>query len=280
LDGTPCGAITLVQPARNVEGFVMVRGLHDAIYRNVRFSGAWLPGDPTTNNSGHPEVDGQPKNSAFSYNIYFQRVTMHGAADSGVDLWCGVKDVTLDSVLIYGSFHPSGHGCSSLYNPGEPRARERITYYRVVWSENGERQPQLREGVYDFDLVNVIVHNWQPYGGADSGFGLRIDDDSRVSGVRLLSSAFLPGNNRPTWGCVIGDTPGNDNDAAAAAALWQSDVINPGECSKATAPEPVRPYSLDVVPAAHLASILPTVGVAARSARESELLSAIEAALP
>ena len=69
--------------------------------------------------------------------------------------------------------------------------------HKNVFARNGERNPQIRADVADFDYRNNIVYDWGF--GLRSGYGVRIRNDAgepKVNG-NFVNNYFLPGAVSP-----------------------------------------------------------------------------------
>lgn len=305
---------------------VRIVATHDVIVHQVRSAGLWRPGMPTTQNAGTLSVDGDgaplavawdpepgacgptPAHRRNSCRIILDRVTLSGAADDGPDFWCGVSDLTISRSFVLDSFHPRGTGCKGLYPETHPHARRRITEYANVYAYNGDRNPKLGEGVYDYDFVNNIVFAWQDYGSAigagPSGYGMQVINDGGqerhnvIGNVWLLDLVRAPiclqntqdVRCRERWDCVWGPTWKNNNETAIRADIlhYSNNVFAPlhnqQECvSTEKGKEPVsRPYTLrarSTSSAAEMEKVLDMAGVPVRTVRETSVIEKVRAAL-
>src|SRR6185436_7622325 len=150
------------------------------------------------------------------------------------------------------------------YRQTSPRRdpRRRISWYANVYARNGERQPQLVNGVYDFDMRDNVVYGWfQPDGG---GYGLRFkgfSGDLPTSPVNVIHNAFLSAGSDPDRGCMYGDVPKRDAGPDSRietmrlyfeANLFPEGRLYPDNCATTTS---ARGGPYDVPPRAELPRI-------------------------
>lgn len=302
---------------------------HDIIIHGIRSAGLWVPKAPgggNVNDAATLSVDGDGAPSSPNWDphpdacgpdladrrnacrIIIDRVTLSGAADDGPDFWCGVKDLTISRSLIIDNYHPRGTGCDDVYGESDSKSRQRITEYANVYAYNGERQPKLLEGIYDFDLVNNIVFAWQDYKSAYGlgvgGYGSVWEDDGAEDRHNVIANVWMPdtggvqkracrqGTNkcRQGWDCVWGVTTQDDHEVLLKAdGLHYADNVfgpwhNPKECvSTASGQQPFfRPYTLPIHSTKSSASmelVLDDAGVQLRTARELQVVANVRAAL-
>jgi hypothetical protein len=301
---------------------------HDVIIHGIRSAGLWAPGGPyAKNDAGTLSVDGDgapgpptpwdpnphacgptPQHLRNSCRIILDQVTLSGATDDGPDFWCGVHDLTISRSLIIDSVHPRGTGCKGVYPENHPHARLRITEYANVYAYNGERQPKLREGVYDYDMINNIVFAWQDYtsdlGNGVGGYGTQWENDGASDRHNVVGNVWMPdpiGNQkkacdsgssacREDWDCFWGSSPKWNNEVALRSdgLHYDQNVFGPThnkqECvSTETGENPFpRPYKVPVhstKSSASMEQVLDDAGVPRRTKRENQVLAAVRAAL-
>jgi hypothetical protein len=294
--------VTLRKTTMTGRGF-RIAATHDIIVHGIAFDGLWQPGLGTSNDADHPYIDGDagPQANAWdpesgssrqSKRVIFDRITVINATDGAPDIWCGVDDVTISRSLIIDSYHPRGNGCDTTAAESSDKARHRITEYGNVYAYNGERQPKLNEGVYDYDFVNNIVAFWQDYGTAigkgAGGYGSLWDDDGAQERHNVMNNAWLPGSLRADWDCVWGDLPKNDEETSLLADSFHysgnlfSPQHNANECRSINAGVSgplARPYTLNMYSQANLEQVLDVAGVTSRTAREAQVVSDVRSAL-
>ena len=328
IDGSsaPAPGITIEQATPQTPALKFV-ATHDFIVTHIRSAGLWEPGlGPPINDAATISVDGDGGQTHASWDpsptticnsngrgacrFIIDRVTLSGAMDDGPDFWCGVHDGTISRTLIIDSYHPRGTGCDAVVPRSDPRARYNLTEYANVYADNGERQPKLNEGVYDYDFVNNIVFGWQDYGTAigkgAGGYGMLIDDDGAQDRLNVVGNVFLPdatGNQaaicaanpdasecREEWDCVFGDLPKADGEAdlLADGLHFAGNLFgprhNPNECkSTATGQQWFsRPYTLQSYSTASIGDmerVLDGAGVPWRTPRESAVVEDVRDAL-
>jgi pectate lyase len=289
----PAPGITLTKDV-DQRGFV-IGGTHDIIVRHLRFQGLYPNGAPGgTSGTDFLVIDGDTNPDRIAQRIVIDHVTILNATDSGLDIWGEVSDVTVSWCLIAQSFHPS-----TVSHVGTPfQKRRRISMHHNVFARNGERNPQLRADVADFDYVNNIVYAWGH--GLAHGYGIRVRNDRNEPKVNanFVNNYFLPGPVAPGWALVYGGVPGPDADDAGPAGtpaqgtvvtntalgkLWVSGNIFPVENRDHYSTVPQRnpvPTNAQVTayPALELKDrVVPGVGTRFRTAAEQALLAELAA---
>jgi len=273
--------------------FRLRRSFTNGIFRNLRLVGTWaVPDGSVCNGCGLFEMDGDGDDVVS--RVALVNMTMKADPDGAPQMWCGVKDVTVDRVLIMDSNHPLGVSCPPRdgypYPPGDIDARERITIFRTILARNGERQPQLRRGVYKYDFESSIIADWLSHDGSgQSGYGMRFRDE-KLDDINVTNSAFLDSGYRPGWSCFLGTKPGPDKGSGGEGdeepiirtrSIFFDEATNIGgdQCRgkwALSAPNP-RPYVLPIIPL----SFVPTsVGAFPRTPDEQALLDQIATRLP
>jgi len=305
IDGfsAPAPGITVEQAAWQIPALKFV-ATHDFIVRGFRSAGLWAPGTATQNDAGTLSVDGDGApsgapawdpnptictgNRRGSCRFVIDHMTLSGAADDGPDFWCGVHDGTISRTLIIDSYHPRGTGCDAVVPRSDPRARYNLTEFANVYAFNGERQPKLNEGVYDYDFVANVVALWRDYGSAigkgAGGYGMLIDDDGAQDRINVVGNAFLPGSERVAWDCIFGDQPKNDEESSLRAdgLHFAGNVFgaqhNAAECVSTASGQQrfARPYTL---PELTLEQVIAGAGAPYPTAREQAAKDATLAAL-
>jgi hypothetical protein len=292
-------SVTLrVPPGTHHHLFALKRELDNFVMINVRLVGNFAAEGPVGNGIGLFEMDGNPKNDRPITRVALIDSTFKNDPDGAPQPWCGNRDVTFEGLLVMDSYHPFGHGCSApIVDPQAGRARNGITTYRSVFARNGERQPQLREGVYNYDFIRNIVYDWRDYDPRDNevaGYGMLLRDGV-IDSLNVVGNAFIAGDWRADWGCVVGTRPGPDKGSEGLSPteqrLTQRQIFfarlgeprgNIGGADCQTFPfalrEPnPRPYEL---PELTLQEVLERVGAKPRTADEQALLDEIRSRLP
>jgi hypothetical protein len=297
IDGAtaPAPGITLTKAVDSTQ--FVIAGTHDIILRHLRFLGLYLRGAQAGNNdTAFLAIDGDSNPDHIARNIVVDHVTVQNATDAGLDIWGEVSDVTVSWCLIANSFHPS----TVSHYPAPFQTRRRISMHHNVWARNGERNPQLRADVADFDYVNNIVYDWGY--GIGGGYGVRIRNDAgepKVNG-NFVNNYFLAGAVSPAWGLVYGTQPGPDADDGGPATtpaqgtvitntalgkLWVAGNILPAankdHYSTVPAPNPV-PTNAQVTTYQALQLrdlVVPQVGTHHRSNEEQTMLSQMAASM-
>lgn len=308
---------------KDVECFDAVRvgATHDVVIAGLRFKGLWKPGDPHPNpqcrdqnatntlavdgdtapgdgrrdrrggrGSGGEAGEGHANPRGVSRVVVAYNTFANGH-DSNPDYWGDVQDATHQANLVIDSWHPS----TISYKQATPRRfpRQRISWYANVYARNGERQPQLANGVYEFDMRDNVIYGWQQPGGG--GYGLRfkgISGDLPTSPVNVIHNAFLAAGSDPDRGCVFGEKPareeGPDGRIAAMQVFFEDNLFPSGRrfagvnClttpAAKGAPFPVPERAQ--LPRLDFAEVVRRVGMPHHTPAEQALLDEISAALP
>jgi hypothetical protein len=170
-----------------------------------------------------------------------------------------------------------------------------------VYAKNGERNPQIRADVRDFDYVNNIIYDWG-YFGEGGGYGIRIKNNPGEPKVEAnFINNWFYANIRPSWALVFGTVPGADSyDGGPAVPPSQGTVVttslmgdlyvagnilpveNEDHYSTLSNPLVVPEYAqVTTHPAANLAAeVLPSVGMVYRDGEEQAILDEIAAGAP
>jgi hypothetical protein len=284
IDGSsaPAPGITIRQSKLSDE--FVVGGTHDIIVTHLRFQGLYVDGGPMSNNASTINLDGDRSPDQMARRILLDHLTVRGSTDSGPDIWGPVEDVTLSWCLIFDSLHPT--------TVSGPRTRQRISLHHNVYVRNGERNPQIRGDVRDFDYVNNVVASWGAFRANGGGYGVRIrNDEGAKVNANIVNNAFVPQPGRLTgYGLVYGDRPGDSDDGGPAAStmgrLWVMGnilpVANRDHYSTVSGPLPVpAPARVTTWPASELRTqVLPSVGMKYRDGEEEALLVELGAAMP
>jgi pectate lyase len=295
IDGAtaPAPGITLTKDIDSTQ--FVISGTHNILIRHLRFQGLYLRGAAGGNNdTAFLAIDGDAKPDHIARNIVVDHVTILNATDAGLDIWGEVSDVTVSWCLVANNFHPS----TVSHYPAPFQKRRRISMHHNAWARNGERNPQLRADIADFDYVNNIIYDWGY--GVGGGYGVRIRNDANEPKVNgnFVNNYFLAGTVTPAWGLVYGSEPGPDADDgsptspppqgavvtnSAMGKLWVAGNIlpdaNKDHYSTIPAPNPV-PTNAQVTTYGALElreRVVPGVGMKYRSTNEQSMLSEMTA---
>jgi hypothetical protein len=216
--------------------------------------------------------------------------TFANGHDSNPDYWGDVQDVTHQGNLVIDSWHPT----TISYKQTTPRRfpRQRISWYANVYARNGERQPQLVNGVYDFDMRDNVTYGWQQPGGG--GYGLRFkgfSGDLPTSPVNVIHNAFLAAGSDPDRGCVFGEKPareeGPDGRIADMKIFFDGNLFPPERrfAENCVTTRPAKAAAFPVpeqaqLPPLDFAEVVRRVGMPHRTPEEQALLDEIAKALP
>lgn len=127
------------------------------IFDGLRLQGRffWTGGNPaetadllTTNNIAAADT---------SSNLVFAHITARDIGDAALDLWDDSTDVTITNCFFMRDFH-------SMTTGGDP-GLARVSLFRNVWAQIGERAPQLttvqdQGGISDVDIRNNVYYEW------------------------------------------------------------------------------------------------------------------------
>ncbi len=272
IDGAtaPEPGITIKKTKWNLVPIGVFGGAQDIIIRHLRVQGLWSIGHADMgNHAGTMRIAGDDIR-----RIILDHITTRNAADSGLDIWGDIRDVTIQYCLIANSLHPQ---TISDY-PAPYRERRNISIHHCIYANNEERNPQMRALTRTVDYVNNIVYNWVWY-------GIRVKNkwkpgEPKVT-ANIINNVFIPGGGQPSWALVYGKSPGRDDkDDGPSETLPQGSVYtesdmdslyvsgnllpreNMDHYSTIPVPLPIPEYArVTTFPASALAdSVLPFVG--------------------
>jgi pectate lyase len=272
---------------------LVVAATHDIVISHLRFWGNWVAGGPDYENGKSITIDGDTNPDHVSQKIIFDHLTVRGAPDGGPDIWGEVRDVTISWCFFFKNYQTM----TVSHTTAPYQVRQRISMHHNVLAKSGERNPQIRADVRDFDHVNNIAYDWGWAQG--NGYGTRIrqvSGEPKVNG-NFVNNAYIPGAVSPSWGLVYGSQPGRDSEDGGPTgpappqgtviggtnlgSLWVSGNILPAgnqdHYSTTAAPIPVPSYAqVTTWPAAQLGGrVLPSVGMKYRDAEEQAILDEI-----
>ena len=298
IDGAtaPAPGIT-IRKASIHNGEFIIAGTHDIIIQHLRFWGLWQTGGVHSNNAATISIDGDAGPDYVARDIVLDHITARNATDGGPDIWGEVRDLTISWCFFFYNWHPT----TVSHYPGPYQVRQRISMHHNVYAKNGERNPQMRADVRDFDYVNNIIYDWG-YFGEGGGYGIRIKNNPGEPKVNanFVNNWFLP-TIKPAWALVYGTVPGADSydggpvlpppqgkvvTTSSMGDLYVAGNILPAEnedhYATVSQPLPVPPYArVTTFPAANLAAeVLPDVGMRYRDGQEQAILDEIAAAAP
>jgi hypothetical protein len=292
----PAPGITILKSSIS-DGEFIIAGTHDIIVRHLRFRGLWQMGGPHQNNAATISIDGDTNPDHIAQRIMLDHLTARNATDGGPDIWGEVADVTVQWCFFFYNWHPT----TVSHYPGPFQTRQRISMHHNVYAKNGERNPQIRADVRDFDYVNNVIYDWGFF-GEGGGYGIRIKNEPgepQVNG-NFINNYFLP-TIRPEWALVYGLDPGPDAHdgtpagppppqgtviSSAMGALYvagnELPADNQDHYSTVDQPLTIPPEAqVTTLPAAELESaMLPYVGMRYQDAEEQAILDEIAAAMP
>jgi len=190
------------------DGEFIIAGTHDLIIRHLRFKGLWDYGGTHSNNAATITIDGDSGPDHVVQNVILDHITASNATDGGPDIWGEVRDLTIAWCFFHHNWHPT----TVSHYPGPYQTRQRISLHHNLYAKNGERQPQLRADIRNFDHVNNIIYDWG-YFGEYSGYGVRVRCRSSEPQVHcnIINNWFIP-TILPSWALVYGISPGPDSD--------------------------------------------------------------------
>jgi len=292
IDGStaPAPGVTITHTPEN-HGTIHIgapgRDIHDFLIRHVRFQGLFdrypehhARWTPLTVSVGE-EIGGSVS------NVVFDHLSMRYLQDK-TSLWGRVENVTVSNCLFEESYMATL--VSWHTRPNEPR-RKGITFHHNVYARSGQRNPQLRGWIEDFEFVNNIVYGWTHY-------GMRIKNEPGEKSVQanVLNNMFLPGETRREAAVIYGWDPGPDyadhgpeenlpqgtvyTDSAMGRLYLAGNVLpaeNRDQYSTIPSANPIPDWAkVTMQPAEDLpASLLGDVGMTYRDEREEALLAEV-----
>lgn len=204
IDGCANGqnGVTLDQSGGSHRGLVAEGGspnpVSNLIFRCLRLSGT------STETSGYAEADGiglDGTGGAVS-RVLIDRCTFLNQTDGGLDMTGAVSDVTVQRSLFYRNPR------TMLVKYG---ARAHFSIHHNVFTQNAERNPQLKGDLDGFDLVSNVIE------GPASPL---IHDSAN-------NTDFKDGYGTLLWNCGSGcDSPGNVRGNATANAYLGSYTLS------------------------------------------------------
>jgi pectate lyase len=154
IDGGASG-VTLLMPntmpsSRNKRALAIEGPASNIIITKIRFQGSGAGGV-------EQDLIGMDGTGGAISRVVVDRCTFVGASDGAVDITGNVSDVSIQHSLFYDN---RGSGTMLIKYPGPPGSTygKRITLHHNVFTNNGERNPQLRGGLTQVDMVANVVH--------------------------------------------------------------------------------------------------------------------------
>ncbi len=216
-DGTPedpaHGGIVINPPKGTYES--------NFIFNHMRFDGLYdeYPSHKvgwallTADADNYKTVDGERVGSKIT-DVIFDHLTVFDLQDK-TTFWGNIEDVTFSNNFYYGCVLATL--VSFYYGDyyGEPYdlLRDDISFHHNVWAENGERNPQLRGWIRDFDYVNNVVYGYSYWRW---GYGVRIknevDQGEESIYGNFINNYWVPVRDRYDWALVYGSGAGWDSD--------------------------------------------------------------------
>jgi Pectate lyase len=266
--------VTLNQPGDIYRG-VILEGQSNLIVRCIRFQGERFAG---MNEHDLLALDGT---NAPVRNVLVDRCTFNQAEDGALDIVGDVADVTVSHNLFYDNQIASLVKYGGTNNAQGGNAPQRISFHHNVYTQDGERNPQLRGPVFA-DLVSEIVGPGKritvPGVGTYSVFGTLLWNSTTAGEgpvgnvhANITDSIFLGTFDGPA--IDIRNDPG-----ASPAGIFLSGNQCEGGCpnSPASQPNPIpTPAAVAVTPVAGLAATLPAVGAPNRTAADQAAVDGV-----
>jgi hypothetical protein len=255
------------------------------------------------NEGGVFGIDGDISPNFIAERIVIDHCTFRNAGDSGPDLWGELADVTVQWCLLFYNWHPT----TVSHYPGPFQVRRRVSMHHNVYAKNGERNPQMRADVRDFDYVNNIVYDWGYYSNGTWGYGLRVKNEPGEPKVNMniVNNYFLLSGVAPhtrfsdalTYGLSAGPDANESGPSSPVAQgtlvtnsgmgdIWCLGNVLPAQnvdhYSTISAPLNIPGWAqVTTWPATSLeAEVLPYAGTHYRTAEETGLINEIAQEIP
>ena len=274
-------------PRNNVAG-------HDYIVNHLRCDGLYDESQDHTVGWAVISTDADNGGSSLSKMI-FDHLTVRDLQDK-FTLWGKVDSVTLSNTLFYRSVLAT---LVSFYGAPYDLLKTDISFHHNVWAENGERNPQLRGWIRNFDYVNNVIFHWGYFDGW--GYGVRIKnnwggDEEEIFG-NFVNNYFYTRWTQASWALVYGGSPGRDGydngppsplpqgtvyTGSDMGELWVAGnilpVSNQDQYSTIPGPIPVPAWAqVTTIPAAQLYTTVPQVGMQYKDVRDQGVIDRVMA---
>ena len=225
IDGfsAPSPGVTITHTQANHGGIIIspAKGTYESNYiiNHMRFDGLYDQFSShtvgwallTADADNYLNVGGQRVGSKIT-DVIMDHLTVFDLQDK-TTLWGNIEDVTFSNNLYYQCVLAT---LVSFYNgdfQGQPYdlLRDDISFHHNVWAENGERNPQLRGWIRDFDYVNNVVYGYSYWRW---GYGVRIKNVSGEQSIygNFINNYWVPVRDRYDWALVYGSGAGWDSD--------------------------------------------------------------------
>jgi len=263
---------------------------HDYIVNHLRFDGLFDENQAHRVGWAVISTDGDVNGNSLS-KMVFDHLTVRDLQDK-FTLWGAVDSVTLSHCLFYRSVLAT---LVSFYSAPYDLLRTDISFHHNVWAENGERNPQLRGWIRNFDYVNNVIFHWGYFDGW--GYGVRIKNEPGEESIygNFVNNYFYTRWAQPNWALVYGWSPGPDYadigpptklpqgtvyTGSDMGQLWVSGNILPSEnvdeYSTIPGPIPIPQWAqVTTIPAAQLYTIVPDVGMRYKDSRDQGVIDRV-----
>ncbi|MEM7244331.1 MAG: hypothetical protein AAF533_03255 [Acidobacteriota bacterium] len=162
-------------------------------------------------------------------NVVLDHLTIATLRDK-TTFWGKVRNVTVSNCFFYRS--PLAF-LLSFYAGATDLERRGFSVHHNLFSQNNERNPQVRGWVDGLDFRNNVIHAYDHFNDRDSGdwpgdgYGLRIrnEDGERSVNANLVANVFHDTQGVGERALIYGTNPGADaTDGGPADCLSQGDV--------------------------------------------------------
>lgn len=236
IDGcdAPGVGVTITQNPENPYGIIIDgtrRHTHDVLIQCLRFLGVHnqlkrhkvgeaplsVDGDcASTSSQCAPEWSPNDQSGGVS-RIAFDRLA-YGMATDKLTLWGKVKNASITRSLFY---HNPLALLISFYNGPTDLEKTNISIRDNIFTNNNERNPQLRGWIRQLDIRHNIIHRWDafpPLSGIDGypgdGYGIRIKNvfGEKSVNANIVENIFLGDSKTSHRTLIYGIQPGQDKD--------------------------------------------------------------------
>ena len=281
IDGCANGqnGVTLDQRSDVYRGIIVEGPANNFIFRCLRFQGVAKSG-PASNEHDLAALDGT---SGPISQVAFDRCTFNQATDGGLDITGDVSDVTVQKSLFYSN--PMTQLIKYDFQGKFPR---NLSIHHNVYTQNGERNPQVRGGVA-IDFVNNVVGpskqiidagNGQPYSQYGTFLWNSNTSGEGVGNVKanIINNIYFGTFDSGPNACSgsNGITICIDSGASANNIFLSGNLCKAGPCPTSPAANS-NPISSQVIitPVATLLSTLGNVGSPNKTSADQTVLNAL-----